>query len=320
MNVTVDVTGVDAWKYKVAPLMLTASITGETSGEDTPEGGGSGESAPALKTIQASAQGFTGPYDGQPHTITVLVDEPADAVVTYSRSRNGTYSSEPIMMSAASEDGVPIFYRVEREGYATIVSYAMVRIQPRPINLEWNNLIRKFNGFEQGPDVTVVGIEEDETCEVVLVGKKITQGVYTATVTGLTNPNYALPSDPEMLSQKYAIIDGELTVTAKSVTTQYDGKEHAVTIKLDTANPNLTPEEREETLEGVPVTYSNEKDGEYIIEEQPTFTEVGMYPVYFQVYKEGYIKIQGQSFVEITRREVAVSGLKAEGRVNRLRR
>lgn len=72
-----------------------------------------------------SAKGFTGYYDGKSHSIKVTA--PSKAKVTYSTSKNGSYSSKNPSYKKAGT--YKIYYKVSKTGYSTVSGSATVKIK-----------------------------------------------------------------------------------------------------------------------------------------------------------------------------------------------
>ena len=78
-----------------------------------------------------TAQGWTGTYDGQAHSITVTAD--ANATVTYSESETGTYgATNPTYMNAGTRT---VYYKVARTGYNDFTGSADVRISQKSVTV-----------------------------------------------------------------------------------------------------------------------------------------------------------------------------------------
>ncbi len=81
---------------------------------------------------------------------------------------------------------------------------------------------------------------------------------------------------------------GNLTISASGYTGTYDGKAHSITVTLSG------------DAEGATVTYSTTgEEGSYTT-DNPSFTEVGTYTVYYKVTKANYNVVTGTQTVEIT--------------------
>jgi len=78
--------------------------------------------------IVHSSTPYEGVYDGQGHGIEVDVATPTNAVTSYSLSENGSYQTEPILFTNATDGAVTVWYKVEANGYDTVTSSNTVTI------------------------------------------------------------------------------------------------------------------------------------------------------------------------------------------------
>jgi len=78
--------------------------------------------------IVQSSTPYNGVYDGQGHGIEVDVATPTNAVTSYSLSENGSYQTEPILFTNATDGAVTVWYKVEASGYDPVTSSNTVTI------------------------------------------------------------------------------------------------------------------------------------------------------------------------------------------------
>jgi hypothetical protein len=71
---------------------------------------------------------YDGVYDGEGHGIAVDVATPTNAVTSYALSKNGSYQTEPILFTNATDGAVTVWYKVEANGYDTVTSSNTVKI------------------------------------------------------------------------------------------------------------------------------------------------------------------------------------------------
>lgn len=76
--------------------------------------------------IVASASGFSGTYDGQPHGISVTVNSPTGAVVKYGTTE-GTYNLDDSPEYTDAGD-YTVYYQVTKDKYTTVTGSAEVKI------------------------------------------------------------------------------------------------------------------------------------------------------------------------------------------------
>ena len=74
-------------------------------------------------TIEASVSGYSGYFDGKPHSITVDIATP-DATVHYATSKNGEYTEEK--PSFTQPGRYTVYYWIEAVSHATATGSAVV--------------------------------------------------------------------------------------------------------------------------------------------------------------------------------------------------
>ena len=208
------------------------------------------------RTIVASANSWSGSYDGNAHQITVNVTSPVEnAIIKYSSTANGNYDEEnPSFKDVGT---YTVYYCVMAEGYYPTYGSATVTISQREVELEWSNTSLIYNGMEQKPTVNVKAdsLCGNDTCTVILGDGKTDSNAkagevsYSITVTGLTNSNYKLPSASEQLTNTYTIAQKEVGIDWSNNTFTYDRALHKPTATLtgveenDTCNVTVTGEQ-----------------------------------------------------------------------------
>ena len=109
-------------------------------------------------------------------------------------------------------------------------------------------------------------------------------GCYTVEISG-EGENYTAK-----VTHSYSIIAAEIQYTASGYTGVYDGKAHTITVSV--------------TTEGAAVTYATSVDGTYT-ENNPAYTDAGIYPVWYKIEKENYANVSGCATVTITEADVS---------------
>ncbi len=160
-----------------------------------------------------SASGFTGPYDGAAHGITVTA--PSGAVVTYGESAgNCTLASGP----AYTDVGVyTVYYQVTKTNYNTVTGSAKVSIGKCDISsaaVTLDSAALTYNGSEQTKEVASVEVNGRTltagTDYTVSGNKGTDQGSYTITLTG--NGNYTGTKKVTFTIAAKALTAGMITV------------------------------------------------------------------------------------------------------------
>ena len=236
----------------------------------------------ALGKLTVTAQGYTGVYDSQPHSITVKAD--TGATITY--STNGTeYSNNNPTYTDVGE--YTVYYKVVKNNYETVTGSKTVKITPAQLT---DITAQGYTGaYDSQPHSITVTADEGAT----ITYSTTSDGNYSE-----ENPTYTDVGEYTVYYQvekaNYETVTGsetvkitpaELTeVTASGYTGVYDGLPHAITVTAD---------------EGATITYSTTSDENYS-EENPAFTDVGEYTVYYKVEKDNYNPVTGTLTVEIT--------------------
>lgn len=77
--------------------------------------------------------------------------------------------------------------------YAAINNTADFVISPKEIEIHWGNTELPYNGTEQAPSYVTNGVVKGDDIGLIITGKGVdANSSYTATVTGLSNPNYVI--------------------------------------------------------------------------------------------------------------------------------
>lgn len=145
----------------------------------------------AKADMSVTATGYNGTYDGLSHGITV--EAPEGAAVMYGESE-GNYTSES-SFTYTSVGTRTVYYEVTKPHYHTVTGSQNVTIVPKTIGLLWGETSFDCDGTEKQPMVVVTELVEGDECTATVEGSGVAVGSYTATVTGLSNANYQLPTD-----------------------------------------------------------------------------------------------------------------------------
>ena len=277
--------GTDTGKY-------TVTVTGK--GNYTGEA--SKEYSITAATMEVTAEGYTGTYDGKAHGITVTA--PEGATIKYGTAE-GTYNltASPTYTNAGT---YTVYYSVSKTNYADVTGSKNVVINAKSIadvTITLSPESFTFNGENQKPTVTV---KDGETNLVLDTDYTLTNeggtdaGKYTVTVTG--KGNYSGTA-----SKEYSITSNTMEVTAEGYTGTYDGKAHGITVTAP---------------KGATIKYGT-AEGTYDLTANPSYTNVGTYTVYYQVSMENYADVTGSKNVVISKATVTLSysATTAEGKM-----
>ena len=189
-------------------------------------------------TVHVTATGWNGTYDQTAHSISVNVTSPTEgAVISYSTAEDGGYSTaNPTFIDAGT---YKVYYRVTAPNYYPAYGSATVKIDPKEVELVWSDTELTYNGKVQTPVATVKegSLYQGDECYVSVSGgqKDHSDLVYTATATGLSNPNYKLPAD---VTNSFTIAKKKLIFkTWGSTSLTYNGKSQAPKAILEETVP-----------------------------------------------------------------------------------
>ncbi len=176
-------------------------------------------------------------YDGQPHGITVTVNDRFEgATVTFGDSE-GNYTS-PTSPTRTDVGKTTIYFEVTADGWTSYTGTATVTVNAKPVTLTWGNTAFTYDGTPHAPTATVStgDFVADDEVKVVVKGEQIiaSQTPYKATalLSGDDAGNYAL-KNPEIeftIGKKDPAI-GQVTVSQENGEIKEDT--NPATIKLD---------------------------------------------------------------------------------------
>ncbi len=245
----------------------------------------------ATATMEVTAEGYSGTYDGKAHTISVTALE--GAIVTYGTTE-GTYDLEaaPPYTNAGT---YTVYYKVTMDNYTPVTGSETVTITPAAATVSFeaatiekifgdaeftNTITNTGNGkVSYSSNDTGVATVNAESGLVTIVGAG--EATITATVSGGTNYTYA-SNATFVLTVAAATLEG---VTADNYSGKYNGQPHTATVTAP---------------EGATVKYGT-TESTYDLDAAPSFTDVGTYTVFYQVTKANYTTVTGSYTVTISR-------------------
>ncbi len=261
--------GTDAGEYEI-----TYYVKGDGNHDDT---------KPTTITVtiknaenEVTASGYSAPYDGQPHTITVTA--PEGSKVTYSADGVNYTDEAPTYTSVT--DGATVYYRVERENYDTVEGSKSVTITKKPVtavitadNKTYDGektatvhyTLGKEQGVVDGDTITIDGLTGNFDTPDAGEDKKVTtnSGSDAVVISGADNYEVTIPTET---TADITAAESKVTVTRNDMT--YNGGEQ-------------TPITVEDVIEGTKVHYS--LDGVNWVDEIPTVKDAGDYTIYYYV-------------------------------------
>ena len=179
--------------------------------------------APRTAAITWSNTSFT--YDGQSHVATATVS-----------NKVGQDSVSATVSGAAVAAGshTATVTGLDNANYV-LPATAPTRtftIAKRTAELNWSNTSFTYDGQSHVPTATVKNAVEGDTVTVTVTGEKTAAGSYTATATGLSNANYALPTAK---TQSFTINKRVAELNWSNTSFTYDGKSHMPTATVTNA-------------------------------------------------------------------------------------
>lgn len=232
---------------------------------------GSWEGAKVSALYSVSDASFT--YDGAAHTIAAVVAPNSGAVLTYSTSETGNYSSNKPTRTDAGE--TVVWVKVALNGAHALTTSAKVTIAPKTLTSE---MVKDFADLEYtGAALTPAPQFNDPLVKAsdyeVSYSDNVDYGTATVTITGKNN--FA-----GTVTKTFKVAKTLIRYTASGYTGVYDGKAHGITI-------NVT-----KPTTGATITYSPAEN---------SFTDVGEYKVSYGITAENFEAVENKSeIVKIT--------------------
>ena len=231
--------------------------------------------------MTVTAEGYTGTYDGEAHSIKVTA--PEGATVKYGEAE-GTYDldTNPTYKNAGT---YTVYYQVTKASYDTVTGSATVTINKADMTVTAEGYSGVYDGLDHSITVTApkgatvkYGTSADNCTETSLSYKEV--GTYTIFYE-VTKDNYNTVTG----SATVDISLSTMTVTATGYTGTYDGSAHGITVNAPT---------------GAIVKYGTSA-GSYDKTSSPTYTNANTYTVYYEVTKDNYTTVTGSADVKIAK-------------------
>ena len=166
------------------------------------------------------AKGYTGTYDGQPHSITMKV--PEGATVKYSAEDIDCGSNNPSYTDIGT---YTIYYEVSKEGLTPVTGSAFVSITPEGVTITAGSVSKEYNGTA----LTESGFTATELEE----GDKHTFTVEMTKESTITNPG--TQANVIATVDGVAVTTGTATAVGNYLVTTVDG-----TLTITKAKPTIT--------------------------------------------------------------------------------
>jgi len=188
-------------------------------------------------------------------TVSLEITKVAAVITTVPVAKDLTYNGNDLelVIAAVADGGTPMYCLTldgtysesiptgKNAGVYTVYYYAKgdanhsdsakagpveVSVAKRTAALVWADLQFTYDAQSHIPTATVANLVAGDSCTVTVGGAQTNAGTHTATATGLSNANYALPTDP---TKQFEIAKKPLTLTGKNVTKVFDGMARTIT-------------------------------------------------------------------------------------------
>jgi hypothetical protein len=249
--------------------------------------------------LTATVTNYSGTYDGQPHGITVTA--PDGATVTYSDASNGVFTAENPAFTDVGE--YTVYFKVNKTGFNEYSSSGEIRITEAnidPVDLTVTGSDGVYNGSEHRLTVTdakggtVTYSETSDGTYGNISPGYVDVGTYTIYFRIDRGRNYNIYQGSATLNIS---ISGALTATVTNYSGTYDSNPHSIIVTAP---------------DGATVTYSADLSGQFT-DQNPGYTNVGVYTVHFKVSKLNYIDYISYGTVAIAKANINDSEIRVTG-------
>ena len=246
-------------------------------------------------------------YTGEPQELvtapTAALPEPYRIVYALGDANGSTEEYTTSIPTATDAGTYYVWYKVvgdKNQNDLIAENPIQVTISKAAVALEWGGTELVYNGTAQAPTATIKsGVADNDTGKVSVevsgaqtnVNEATSTYTATASLTGERADNYEIADTDK--TEAFTIKAKDMTVSARDVNATYDGEAHQITV-------NVT----EPT--GATIKYKKAENEEYS-ETNPTFTNAGVYTVYYKVEKANYNTFTGTANVNITKKAVTVT-------------
>ena len=277
---TITATAADGTNYAYDPNSASYEITVEK----------------ARMTVTSS--GWTGDYDGQPHSITV--NAPEGAKVRYGRAED-SYNLNRIP-TYTNTGSYTCYYQVTMDNYYPVTGHETVTINKAAATISFEAAsVEKTKGdaafinplTNTGDGKVTYSTSNSSVAAVNATTGEVTiknYGTATITATVKEGVNYVYAENTATFD--VTVGTASMDVTAEGYEGVYDGKAHGITVTVTSP-------------EGATVKYG-ETEGVYNRYSSPTYTNAGTYTVYYQVTKTNYTTVTGSATVTIAKADAKV--------------
>ena len=275
---TITATAADGMNYAYDPNTASYDITVEKA------------------RMTVTSAGWTGDYDGQPHSITV--NAPEGAKVRYGRAEDSYNLNR--LPTYTNTGSYTCYYQVTMDNYYPVTGHETVTINKAAATISFETAsVEKTKGDDPftnpltntGDGKVTYSTSNSSIAAVNATTGEVTiknYGTATITATVKEGVNYVYAEN----TATFDVVVGtaSMEVTATGYDGIYDGQSHGITVTAP---------------EGAKVRYG-ETEGEYTLYTSPKYTNAGTYTVYYQVTKTNYTTVTGSATVTIAKADAKV--------------
>ena len=245
----------------------------------------------ATARMTVTSAGWTGDYDGQPHSITV--NAPEGAKVRYGRAEDSYNLNR--LPTYTNTGSYTCYYQVTMDNYYPVTGHETVTINKAAATISFETAsVEKTKGDDPftnpltntGDGKVTYSTSNSSIAAVNATTGEVTiknYGTATITATVKEGVNYVYAEN----TATFDVVVGtaSMEVTATGYDGIYDGQSHGITVTAP---------------DGAKVRYG-ETEGEYTLYTSPKYTNAGTYTVYYQVTKTNYTTVTGSATVTIAK-------------------
>lgn len=275
---TITATAADGMNYAYDPNTASYEITVEKA------------------RMTVTSAGWTGDYDGQPHSITV--NAPEGAKVRYGRAEDSYNLNR--LPTYTNTGSYTCYYQVTMDNYYPVTGHETVTINKAAATISFETAsVEKTKGDDPftnpltntGDGKVTYSTSNSSIAAVNATTGEVTiknYGTATITATVKEGVNYVYAEN----TATFDVVVGtaSMEVTATGYDGIYDGQSHGITVTAP---------------EGAKVRYG-ETEGEYTLYTSPKYTNTGTYTVYYQVTKTNFTTVTGSATVTIAKADAKV--------------
>lgn len=275
---TITATAADGMNYTYDPNTASYEITVEKA------------------RMTVTSAGWTGDYDGQPHSITV--NAPEGAKVRYGRAEDSYNLNR--LPTYTNTGSYTCYYQVTMDNYYPVTGHETVTINKAAATISFETAtVEKTKGDDPftnpltntGDGKVTYSTSNSSIAAVNATTGEVTiknYGTATITATVKEGVNYVYAEN----TATFDVVVGtaSMEVTATGYDGIYDGQSHGITVTAP---------------EGAKVRYG-ETEGEYTLYTSPKYTNAGTYTVYYQVTKTNFTTVTGSATVTIAKADAKV--------------